>query len=459
MELEIVSKETIKPLSSTPPELKNLPLSLFDQQAPNMYIRLLYFYNSYNISSSHGRQLLKDSLSKALTFYYPFAGRLQDGGNSIDCNDMGAIVSEAKLRCPMSEFMNNFNMECEEILKLTFFDEINDGNDQRLNPLLCVQLTQFECGGEVMYVLCSHKIADFASLTNFMKDWAFIARSSGDGDPPTLSSPPQFNGASFFPLELDGGGGEDSRTERHDENVVSSKRFVFEGSKIAALKSMVCEKVENPTRVQLLTAFIYKAALSAKNSVTGVLILVCIIFKLYHSYVPATTLLQLINLRNRVDPPLPATLSGNIISSFIASLTMPEQQEMELWDLVGDMKRNFEEFCKTFPTNYRAEQWGLLYKLHAKESLEKVRNPGDCTLYTCSSWCKFPVYDVDFGWGKPVWITVPEFPWKNMILLMDSKDGEGIEAMVSLEKKEMEVFLQNQELLSFCELKTPAHII
>lgn len=38
---------------------------------------------------------------------------------------------------------------------------------------------------------------------------------------------------------------------------------------------------------------------------------------------------------------------------------------------------------------------------------------------------------------------------------MDSKDGEGIEAIVSLDKKEMEVFLQNQQLLSFCELITP----
>ncbi|CAK9322225.1 unnamed protein product [Citrullus colocynthis] len=263
MELEIVSKETIKPKSSTLPELKNVPLSLFDQQAPYMYIHLLYFYHNHNINDSNRSwQLLKDSLSKVLTFYYPFAGRLRDGGNSIDCNDMGAIVSEAKLQCSLSEFMNNFNSECEKILKLTFFYDINDEKDQRLKPLLCVQLTQFECGGEVMLVLCSHKVADMASLTNLMNDWAFIARSSGNGNPPTLS-PPQFNAASFFPSELDNDG-EDSSTERHEE-IVSSKRFVFEGPMIEALKGMVSEKVKNPTRVQLLAAFIYKVALSAKE--------------------------------------------------------------------------------------------------------------------------------------------------------------------------------------------------
>ncbi|XP_038904319.1 tabersonine-19-hydroxy-O-acetyltransferase-like [Benincasa hispida] len=170
--------------------------------------------------------------------------------------------------------------------------------------------------------------------------------------------------------------------------------------------------------------------------------------------VPATSLLQYINLRNRVDPQLPVTLSGNIISFFIASSTKPEQREMELQNLVDDMKTNLEEFCKTFPKNYRAEQWGLLQKITCQRINGEDEKSRGLYFVTCTSWCKFPVYNVDFGWGKPVWITVPaEFPWKNMILLMDARDGVGIEAMVSLEKKETEVFEQNQELLSFCELK------
>ncbi|KAG6581249.1 Vinorine synthase, partial [Cucurbita argyrosperma subsp. sororia] len=346
MELEILCKETIKPITSTSPELRNLPLCLFDQQAPNIYMQLLYFYTNNNavVSSSGCRgRLLKDSLSKALTFYYPFAGRLRNGGNFIDCNDMGAIFSEAKLQCSMLEFMNNFNLEREEILKLTFAVDIN-GNDPTFNPLLLIQLTQFECGGDVMFVFCSHKVADLASLTNFMNDWASIARSSDDSDLPVVS--PEINGVRYFPPELGTGGdlsgGEDSGTVRRDENV-RSKRLVFEGSKIAALKAMVSEEVKNPTRVQILTAFIYKAVLSAKYSATGSR--------------PATSLLQLINLRTRVEPPLPETLTGNIVTLFIASSTAAEQREMKLCNMVGDMKTSFEEFCKTFPRNYRDEAW------------------------------------------------------------------------------------------------------
>ncbi|XP_022934557.1 vinorine synthase-like [Cucurbita moschata] len=467
MELEILCKETIKPITSTSPELRNLPRCLFDQQAPNIYMQLLYFYTNNNaVVSSAGcrRRLLKDSLSKALTFYYPFAGRLRDGGNFIDCNDMGAIFSEAKLRCSMLEFMNNFNLEREEILKLTFAVDIN-GNDPTFNPLLLIQLTQFECGGDVMFVFCSHKIADLASLTNFMNDWASIARSSDDGDLPVVN--PEINGVSYFPPELDAGGdpfggGDGSGTVRRDENVCS-KRLVFEGSKIAALKAMVSEEVENPTRVQILTAFIYKAVLSAKFSATGynkkILTFVCGANLFYKGSRPATSLLQLINLRRRVEPPLPETLTGNIITFFIASWTAAEKREMELCNMVGDMKTSFEEFCKTFPRNYRDEAWSSLHKLHAKESMETWRNPGERSVYTCTSWCRFPMYEADFGWGKPEWITVPEAPWKNMILLMDAKNGDGIEAMVSLDKEEMAAFEQNQELLSFCELKTAAQML
>lgn len=191
MKLEIVCRETIKPLFSTPPELGLHHLCLFDRQAPFLYLQFLYFYE--NTSNS---KLLKESLSKALILYYPFAGRLKDRA-SIDCNDMGVTFLEAKLRCPMSEFMNADDSRRKEILKLLCFDDMN-GKDQRFNPLLCIQLTRFECGGEAICVFLSHKLADTLTFTNFMSHWASISCSSGGGhDMPPLA-PPQFNAASLF---------------------------------------------------------------------------------------------------------------------------------------------------------------------------------------------------------------------------------------------------------------------
>ncbi|CAK9322228.1 unnamed protein product [Citrullus colocynthis] len=159
--LEIGYRETIKPLFSTPSKLGLHHLCLSDRQAPFFYLQFLYFYE--NTSNS---KLLKESLSKALTLYYPFAGRLKDRA-SIDCNDMGVTFLEAKLRCPMSEFMNADDSRRKEILKLLCFDDMN-GKDQRFNPLLCIQLTRFECEGEAICVFLSDKLADTLTFTNFM---------------------------------------------------------------------------------------------------------------------------------------------------------------------------------------------------------------------------------------------------------------------------------------------------
>lgn len=86
-----------------------------------------------------------------------------------------------------------------------------------------------------------------------------------------------------------------------DKNLVS-KRLMFEGSKIATLKAMVSEKMENPTRVQVVAALIYKAAISASRSMVA---------NDHSKTHPTHYLLTIpINLRTRVVPPMPPTLSG-----------------------------------------------------------------------------------------------------------------------------------------------------
>ncbi|XP_022143303.1 vinorine synthase-like [Momordica charantia] len=421
MEFEIVSKESIKPSSPTPPELRHLSPSLFDAPIPCHYVECVFFYHN-NESSAGGRRRshseeLKESLSEVLTHYYPFAGRLIDGA-SVECNDAGATFTEANLRCPMSDVTKN-----DEIWKL-----LCPGDGTEINPILSVQLTRFQCGGEAICVFLSHKISDLVTFATFMNDWASIARNHR-GHHELLPVSPQFNASSFFPP------GREScplvREQRRDHIVV--KRFAFESPKIAALKAMVSEKVENPTRTQLLSALIYKAAVISTGG-------------LGKQPLPPSSLLQMVNIRKRVVPPLPEALKGNIITFFV----VPLQEEVELWEVVRDMKRNFEEFCDKYPKNYEAVEWCSLHKLYMEESFGRMAQ----NFYLCSSWCNVGLYEVDFGWGKPAWITMPDIIRRNSIGLMDAKDGEGMEAVVCLDKEVMAVFEKNQELLSFGCLKS-----
>ncbi|KAJ0031561.1 hypothetical protein Pint_14633 [Pistacia integerrima] len=73
----------------------------------------------------------------------------------------------------------------------------------------------------------------------------------------------------------------------------------------------------------------------------------------------------------------------------------------------------------------------------------------DIDHYMCSSLCRFGFYEADFGWGKPAWATVPNWMVLNLVVLMDTKDGEGVEVFVTLKKEEMTLFELEKELLEF----------
>ncbi|GER37272.1 HXXXD-type acyl-transferase family protein [Striga asiatica] len=79
------------------------------------------------------------------------------------------------------------------------------------------------------------------------------------------------------------------------------------------------------------------------------------------------------------------------------------------------------------------------------ELFELVALLGKGELEYCrfSSWCQFPVYEMDFGWGKPALVCTTSLPLKNVIVLVRSRCGEGIEAWVNMSKDNLGV-LENK---------------
>ena len=69
--------------------------------------------------------------------------------------------------------------------------------------------------------------------------------------------------------------------------------------------------------------------------------------------------------------------------------------------------------------------------------------------YIYSSLCRSPTYSIDFGWGKPVKVTIGG-TIKNFTVLLDTPNNDGLEAIVCLEKEEMKVFQKDPELMTFC---------
>jgi len=72
-------------------------------------------------------------------------------------------------------------------------------------------------------------------------------------------------------------------------------------------------------------------------------------------------------------------------------------------------------------------------------------------VYKCSSWCRFPLGEVDFGWGEAVWACSVNKMVSNTIALMDTRDG-GVEAFVTLDHHHMLLFQQHHHLLHYALL-------
>lgn len=134
-----------------------------------------------------------------------------------------------------------------------------------------------------------------------------------------------------------------------------------------------------------------------------------------------------------------------------------KKKERELHELVSKIKEGLSEFRDVYPNKFGGNNKDLSFISECLKQAASAQEPSDFvkknqTLFIFSSCCKFPMYETNFGWGKPIWVTTSVIPGKNIIYLMDTRDGDGIEAIVSMEEKDMAVFERNEELLQYASL-------
>ncbi|KAM7484126.1 hypothetical protein LguiA_000135 [Lonicera macranthoides] len=384
---------------------------------------VLFYPNDYTSPSKPSQvshKVLEQSLSETLTKYYPFAGRLVDSF-TIDCNDNGIEYFEAQINCQLSQLLKELDGKNLNLLfppHLLWKDTYKFSTD----TLIGVQVTFFECGGMAISSCISHKLGDGGTMSSFLNDWATTARQSGTrGVPPPL---PKFIAISIIPpppgLEIV------LPEVKFEQRKCVTRNYLFPASKIAKLKALAVELgVHKPTRAEVVTALLYKCTMAANASNSGT-------FK-------QSVLVQLVDMRSRVVPPLPRNSVGNFSWFFAIS---PDESEMKLEELVGQLKNGIAHSCGE---NMSVDDW----LLSAIESTKEAKMMLDADVYRFSIVRGTSLYQVDFGWGKPVSVRMPNGVVKNTFVLIDSKDGVGIEASVTLEEQDMDVFERDQELLKF----------
>ncbi|PON64729.1 Transferase [Parasponia andersonii] len=446
MKVQVISKKIIKPSSPTPDQLRRYQLSFLDQISPRAYSPFIYFYalndndseSSDNIADISNK--LKKSLSKALTLFYPLAGRFTDN-YFVQCNDDGVPYFEALvLKRQLSDVIKNpVPVELNDLLPFPI--------DKFAVLPLGIQLNIFGCGGIAIGVCLSHRIADALSCLEFTRSWMTIARGEEN-----KVVPPTFVSATLFPAKymvvLD------PSYALLKKHTIITKLFVFESRKLEVLRAKYVEKTSrennNPhskqqrfSRFEALSAFLWGRFVAATNLDVGRKF--CTIF-------------HPVNIRPRIDPPLPENSFGNYYV-YHACVRFPSSHGVNTTDEDNEycygMARKIREELRKVDKDFVDDLRGVEKSDEYLDSLKKgseILARGEGTALSLSSLCRFPLYEADFGCGKPAWVSSADRCFENVVALLDNKKGDGIEAYISLNPEDMARFEADKELLSLLSL-------
>ncbi|KAK9057910.1 hypothetical protein SSX86_022749 [Deinandra increscens subsp. villosa] len=264
-----------------------------------------------------------------------------------------------------------------------------------------------------------------------MKSWAAAARGSQE------AVTPSFIASQIFPnhpsLEYS------VPTKLLATKMLCTKRFVFNSTALALLKTQPVANARSahpPTRTEATTAVVWKAAAKAASKV--------------RPFGPQTphALLSMVSLRKRASPPLPEASIGNLIDA-AGAMCFPGGQ-LDLSTLMGEVRESIARINSDHVESMKGEKGRatvneILRRLN--HLTDMIADEGDCMI--ASSLLNNRVYDLDFGWGKPIWFYVMNAGFARFVLLNETLKGGGVEAIVTLSPEEMETFECDSEVLSY----------
>ncbi|CAI9767487.1 unnamed protein product [Fraxinus pennsylvanica] len=429
MKVQVLSRKLIKPCIPTPGIFRDYTISFIDELAPSINVLAVLYYSPGLIINK-----LEESLAEILPQFYPLAGRYMKDDHLVDCSDQGAAFVEAQVDCQLLEIIGTGAKpeELNDLLPCQSF-----ATEDATEPLLAIQVSKFKCDGIAIAVSISHRIADASSLGMFVAAWANACQGDNiEAISSRFNSPLFFPGKKFSAPDF----GETGTRDIHIPVAkIVARRFVFDNKAISGLRAKVSEgKTGNqqPSRVQVVSALITKALLAVVALTT---------------YGQSRNLLvaQLVSVRERTVPPVPKYCFGNLVAIAMTECSVDEGKNMGFQGLVrllGDNVRKTVADCAKILSN---GEDGYKILVDTIVGFNKKSVNGNINVVLITDWSKLGLYEVDFGWGKPMLASVANVPIKNLVTLMNSKESVGIEAWVHLDEKDMSHFEQDEDIKMF----------
>ncbi|KAL3841176.1 hypothetical protein ACJIZ3_025767 [Penstemon smallii] len=421
-DLNLTFQESTLIFPSQKTEKKSIFLSNIDQIL-NYNIPTAHFFSANSeFPPEIVTKRLKMALEKVLVPYDFMAGRLrlnhEEGRLEIDCNRAGAGFVVATSTYSLHEIGD---LVCPNLgfrqLAVQRLEDLATEEDQ---PLCIFQITTFKCGGFAIGMSVSHVLFDGIAAKTFKDNLASQAFS--DEKPfsvtPCLDrhllaarSPPvvKFPHPEFFKPDLPTSGAPPTFDCKREE--LQFKVFQLTPNDINLLKR---ETFRDGTNKSAVTSF----------SVLAALIWRC---KALSSYIEdrESTLLNVVDIRSRVNPPLPSSYCGNAVLVAFATAKCSDIKKVsfsDLTDLVTEgPKRVTDEYAKS-----------VIDWLEINKGLP-------CGEYMVSSWMRLGFEQVEYPWGKPVHCGPIVSHRKDICWVFPDSNGM-INALVSLPADEMERF-------------------
>ncbi|KAL5205648.1 hypothetical protein ABZP36_033857 [Zizania latifolia] len=414
----------VAPSAATPQ--RTLWLSNLDLAVPKTHTPLVYYYPAPPAAETVGEEeaffapeRLREALAKALVPFYPLAGRLavgRGGRLEIDCNGEGALFVVAKANFAGEEIFTDFEPSPEARRLLVPFA----ASGYPPCVLAMVQVTFLKCGGVAVGTGMHHVTMDGAGAFQFMRTWTGLARGlDAEASPPSHErtllrsrSPPHvpFEHPVYSPSYLNG----------RPRPFVTRVYNVWP-KLLADIKAACAPGVSTYCAV---TAHLWRAMCVARG---------------LHS--DAETRLRVpANIRQRLRPALPAHYFGNAIVRDLVTVSVREVLSRPLGFVAERIKRAVVRVDDAFVRSVI----DFLEVESEKGSQAARRQFMPETDLWVVSWLGMPIYDADFGWGRPGFVAPAQMFGSGTAYVTQGPDtdfgGGGVSVLFALEPEYLHCF-------------------
>ncbi|PON92587.1 Transferase [Trema orientale] len=401
-----------------------LSLSELDQSGAIIHLPTIHFYRQPPLSWLTPSDLitttLKESLSRALVPFYPLAGRLRriDGGRfELDCNALGVQFIEAESDSKLDKCLGTDLSPSPSADQYRHLRPTIDYNVPiEVRPVTIVQLTRFACGGIALSLSISHAVIDAQSMANFLSEWAGLARGEacvrtrvpchdrsvlGAGQPPAGLAASNYDHTAEFNQLL-------VLAESTKKNAKKASTLSLSKEQMEILKATANEYRDSTTRAytryEALTGHIWRCACLARK----------------HETEQPTGLAIYVDVRNRLQPPLPSGYFGNTAIGVTATSTAGALMSKPLGFAASRVRGAIDKVTNEYI-------WSYIDHLKNQSDLTKLQ---DLFIYGnpnmgVASWTRLPIYGIDFGWGKEVYTGPGSQRIDGDVVILSSSTGDG----------------------------------